>query len=225
MCPRKYRLGKREIEIQATRDAILFAAKDLFQESGYHRTSIEDVARRADVAPATIYYQFGTKPGLLDAVFSSLFDRRDFDEWTVESDAIGDSTQVVASAVRSVCRVWKEEPALLRSLLALGAVDPALRPVIDRHDQTRRAMVRRVAAYLAERGALAPEFDERRAADLLSMLTGFANFDYLITRCNQSADAATTAIIELAMALVDPAIRQHQTFVAAVANAPVAIDS
>ena len=74
MCPRQYRLGKRQAEIQATRDAIVRAAKELFQESGYHRTSIEDVARRANVAPATIYYQFGTKPGLLDGVLASLFD-------------------------------------------------------------------------------------------------------------------------------------------------------
>jgi AcrR family transcriptional regulator len=203
MCPRKYRLGKREVEIQATRDTILRAAKDLFQESGYHRTSIEDVARRADVAPATIYYQFGTKPGLLDAVLGSMFDGRDGDIWTIESDAIGDSDHVLGSAVRRVCRMWAKEPALLRSLLALGAVDPALRPVIEEHDETRRTMLRRVAAYLAERDALAPSYDERRAADVLSMLTSFANFDHLVARCAFSEAEAIASIIGLAGTLID----------------------
>ncbi|MGD9895114.1 MAG: TetR/AcrR family transcriptional regulator [Dehalococcoidia bacterium] len=204
MCPRRYRLGKREAEIQATRDAIVGAAKDLFQESGYHRTSIEDVARRADVAPATVYYQFGSKPGLLDAVLAAVLDGRDGEAGSIGTDTFDDLDQVVVVAVRRVCRGWVEEASLLRSLLALGSVDPALRPVIEKHDEARRAVLRRVAAQLAERKALAPGYDERRAADVLSMLTGFSNFDHLVTRGGFSEAEAVASIAGLARALIDP---------------------
>jgi hypothetical protein len=136
-------------------------------------------------------------------VLASMFDGRDVDEWTIGSDAFDDLDQVVAIAVRRVCRVWTVEPALLRSLLSLGAVDPTLLPVIDEHDETRRTMLRRVASYLAERDALAPGYDARRAADVLSMLTSFASFDHLVTRCAFSDIEAIDSIIGLAGILVD----------------------
>jgi AcrR family transcriptional regulator len=208
MCPRQYRLGKREAEIQATRDAILRAAKDLFQESGYHRTSVEDVARRADVAPATVYYQFGSKPGLLDAALASTLNGYDVDEWTSGSDAFDDLDQVVASAVRRVCHLWMQEPDLLRSLLGLGAVDPTLRPVIEAHNEARQTMLRQVATQLAAREALAQGYDECRAADVLSMLTSFASFDHLVGHRGFSPDAAIESLTGLALMLIDPA-RRH----------------
>jgi AcrR family transcriptional regulator len=203
MCPRKYRLGKREVEIQATRDAILSAAKDLFQEFGYYRTSVEDVARRADVAPATIYYQFGTKPGLLDAVLASLFDRPESHDRVAVGSEPADPYGVVAAAVHGASRVWMSEPDLLRSLLGLGAVDPALRSVIEQRDETRRRALDTAARRLADCGALAKGYDERRAADVLSMLTSFANFDHLVTRCGLYGMEAIETIIGLAGTLID----------------------
>ncbi len=51
------------------------AARDLFLEQGYARTTIADVARAADVAPQTVYWAFGSKAGLVreirDAWFAS----------------------------------------------------------------------------------------------------------------------------------------------------------
>ena len=204
MCPRKYRLGKREVEIQATRNAILGAARDLFQESGYHRTSIEDVARRADVAPATIYYHFGTKPGLLDAVLASLFDPPEIRDPRSDRAEFVDPYGVVAAAVHSACRVWISEPDLLRSLLGLGDVDPTLRSVIDQREESRRQALDAVARRLADQSALASGYDECRAADVLSMLTSFANFDHLVRHCGFCEMDAIAAIIRLASTLVDP---------------------
>jgi AcrR family transcriptional regulator len=204
MCPRKYRLGKREVEIQATRDAILSAARDLFQEFGYHRTSIEDVARRADVSPATIYYQFGTKPGLLDAVLASLFDPPEIHDRMSDGAELVDPYGVVATAVHGACRVWMNDPDLFRALLGLGDVDPSLRSVIDQREESRRRALDAVARRLSGQGALAIGYDERRAADVLSMLTSFASFDHLVTRRGFCEVDAIEAIIGLASTLVDP---------------------
>jgi len=59
----------------ATRTRIVDAARDLFVEQGYARTTIADIARAADVAPQTVYWAFGSKAGLVreirDAWFAS----------------------------------------------------------------------------------------------------------------------------------------------------------
>jgi AcrR family transcriptional regulator len=66
--PRTYRLGQRQAATEQTRARILAAARDLLMSpDGYARSSIEAVARRADVARMTVYHQFGAKIGLLNS--------------------------------------------------------------------------------------------------------------------------------------------------------------
>ncbi len=66
--PRSYRLGRREASVSRTHERILDAARSLFAEVGFHGVGLEEVARRADVSRKTVYYQFGSKRGLLEAV-------------------------------------------------------------------------------------------------------------------------------------------------------------
>src|SRR5215813_12867580 len=73
MSPRPYRLGQRQAATEQTRARIISAARDLLMSAdGYARFSIEAVARQADVARMTVYHQFGSKVGLLEALCDSL---------------------------------------------------------------------------------------------------------------------------------------------------------
>ena len=54
---------------QATRERILDAAETLFAGRGYHGVSIRDVTGAAEVDVALVSYHFGSKQGLLEAVF------------------------------------------------------------------------------------------------------------------------------------------------------------
>ena len=73
MSPRPYRLGKREEVIGEGRRRILDAARELLgTATAYPGFTVDAVARRADVARATVYYQFGSKTGLLEAVCDDL---------------------------------------------------------------------------------------------------------------------------------------------------------
>jgi AcrR family transcriptional regulator len=49
---------------QATRQALVTAANELFDEVGYTAALTSDIARRADVAQATLFRYFGTKADL-----------------------------------------------------------------------------------------------------------------------------------------------------------------
>ncbi|TMF81946.1 MAG: TetR/AcrR family transcriptional regulator, partial [Chloroflexi bacterium] len=70
MSPRPYRLGQRQMAADETRSRILNAAREQLEKEASF--SIDAVARRADVARMTVYYQFGSRRGLLEALFDDL---------------------------------------------------------------------------------------------------------------------------------------------------------
>jgi AcrR family transcriptional regulator len=62
--PRSYSMGRRTQAVTATRQRILDAALALYQEQGIAAATMQDVARRADVAPGTVANHFGTAAAL-----------------------------------------------------------------------------------------------------------------------------------------------------------------
>jgi AcrR family transcriptional regulator len=62
--PRSYSLGKRADQVAATRRRIVDAALALYQEQSVSATTMQDVARRADVAPGTVANHFGSAEAL-----------------------------------------------------------------------------------------------------------------------------------------------------------------
>ena len=64
-CAKASRMTRRDEYAQATRQAILDAARQLFAERGYFATKVDDIAAKARVAPATVYAVTGGKYGLL----------------------------------------------------------------------------------------------------------------------------------------------------------------
>lgn len=65
--------GRRELESESTRRAILAAAEALLAALGEDGLSIREVCLRAGVTPPTIYHHFGDKAALVDRVVDDCF--------------------------------------------------------------------------------------------------------------------------------------------------------
>jgi AcrR family transcriptional regulator len=50
---------------EVRRDELVAAAVGLFQQRGFHQTTVQDIARAADVAPGTVYLYFASKDQVL----------------------------------------------------------------------------------------------------------------------------------------------------------------
>src|SRR4051812_29693452 len=55
----------RDRRAQLTREEVLAAARRLFAERGYTRTSVRDIAQAAGVSPQTVYDSVGSKSELV----------------------------------------------------------------------------------------------------------------------------------------------------------------
>jgi AcrR family transcriptional regulator len=67
--PRPYRSTLREDQARATRRRIVDAARELFVEQGYGKTTIDAIAARAEVSRKTVFSSVGGKVALLKLAF------------------------------------------------------------------------------------------------------------------------------------------------------------
>ena len=66
--PRPYRMVKRKARTEENRERTLASARTLLLSEDFSEFSMEAVARQAGVIRPTLYYQFKSKAGLLEAV-------------------------------------------------------------------------------------------------------------------------------------------------------------
>jgi len=171
MSPRPYRLGQRQVAADQTRARILAAARDQLEEATSF--SIDAVARRADVARMTVYYQFGSKRGLLEALFAVLAARGGMQQLPTAFQQ-ADPMLALNRMIDVFARFWSSDRVVLRRLRAMAALDPELDQVLRERNEGRRNGLRVIVSRLAGRGA-----DVAETVDLLFAVTSFENFDVL----------------------------------------------
>lgn len=63
---------------ETARDTILRAAKDLFTSKGFANTTVREICQQAGVTAPALYYHFGSKEGLFEAVVEDTLTLDDF---------------------------------------------------------------------------------------------------------------------------------------------------
>ena len=107
------RTGRRPGE-SGTRERIADAARRLFAERGFDRTSVRAVAAEAGVDPALVHHYFGTKQRLFIEAVDFPIDAVS----ALETLSIGDVDDAGERLVRFALRLW-DDPAVLPRLLGV----------------------------------------------------------------------------------------------------------
>ena len=179
----------------STRGRILDAARGIILEEGFSELSLERVAERAGVVRATIYYQFGSRRGLLEALVGATEERGEI-HLTREED------HTVRDLLNRVIRIWEVDGDIIRGFLSMGVSDELTREVIDRHQRGRRQRIIEMVDDFDRAGHL--RADRQDAVDLLWMLTNFHSYDFVRRRTDRSTEDSRR-LLELAFAnLVSP---------------------
>jgi AcrR family transcriptional regulator len=179
MSPRPYRLGQRQAATEQTRSRIVQAARELLMApGGFSNFSIETVARQADVARMTVYHQFGSKLGLLEALCDSLAASGGMEQL---SDAFRQAKPLDAlnRYILIFGHFWDVDRLVMRRLRALAALDPDFEQLMQTRDQWRRRGVSVIAQRLCEQEASSSNPAPDEIVDILFTLTSFETFDTL----------------------------------------------
>jgi AcrR family transcriptional regulator len=179
MSPRAYNLGQRQAATEETRARIVAAARELLAGSdSITGFTIDAVARRAGVARMTIYYQYHSKVGLLEAVCDSLAGSGGMGQLAgafhrpEPLDALAEFIAVFGS-------FWDADRPVTRRLRGLGALDPEIAQVLQARDRRRRTGLEVIIGRLTERYGKPSAETRGEALDILYTLTSFETFDTL----------------------------------------------
>ena len=193
MSPRPYTAIRRRAAAEATKRRVLAAGRDLLIAHGGKGFTIDAVAERAGVARMTVYYQFGTKKGLRDALFSDLAAHALVDRLR-HSAAQSAPFDALAEFMGTLVGFWAADRLVIRRLRSLALLDPAADGDLRAADAHRLDAVRHIVRRLTEQhGRPSPAVADDVVLILFS-LTSFETFDALAGAARTPEDVATLLI-------------------------------
>ena len=197
MSPRPYRLGLREAAREATRSRIIEVACRLLASGGFGAFTIDTVAGAADVSRMTVYNQFGSKAGLLEAIFDWVAQRGDVQRM---GNAAGhpDPREGLALFIRACCALWASNRKVHRRLVGLAAIDPDFESALFSREERRAGPVRALLTFMSERDGSPESGQLETAVKVVMALTSFSTVDALA-----GPDGDPAGVAEPLIALVD----------------------
>lgn len=204
MSPRPYRMGKRQAAADDTRARILEAARQLLANESETDLSIQAIARRADVSRLTIYYQFKSRPGLLEALYDHLAIRGNMRRMA-EVFHEADPSVALEKLVLTFLGFWSSDPVVIRRLRGMAILDAEIDQGIRARDARRQHAAREIIrrTVLGGKKKLFTE-QQNLTADVLSMLTSFESYDAL-ARAGHTQGTILATLTRMARAAVDSA--------------------
>jgi AcrR family transcriptional regulator len=172
---RSYTSAVRQEQAAQTRARILDAARRLFVEKGFARTTVQDIASTAAVAADTVYAVFGSKARVLTALI---------DLHLVPDGSVANVTELpAAQAMRDETDQRKQLELFAEFITAISthlrpifeilrtasAVEPDMAAVHQEMDRFRLKNMHQYAAWVAARGPL--RVDTERAGEIMWAVT------------------------------------------------------
>ena len=180
---------------------ILRAARELLLASeSFSGFSIDAVARKADVARMTVYHQFGSKIGLLEALSDFLAAHGGMEQLASAFQS-PEPHDALVKFIAVFGHFWESDRQVMSRLRALAALDPDFEQVIRARDEGRRQGLRVIVGRFAEQyGQTAPgAFAD--VVDALYTLTSF-EFFHMLAGPSRSIEDVVPLVQRLALAAI-----------------------
>ncbi len=194
---RPYQLGKRGQSMAETRARVIEAAREALSEDACRGLSMDEIARRAGVARATLYHQFTSKFDLFNAVVAETAERNDA-RGVRELREGPEAAVALRQYVPALCSFYARGYVLLRNVVGLMAIDPDANRVIGAYDANRREGLTRMVERLTDQGHFSRTFTQAEAIDVLWMLTGFQTFNHLYGSSGLPVDEVASLLLRQA---------------------------
>jgi AcrR family transcriptional regulator len=163
-------LAVREVHVarrgEELREHILWAAKDVFLELGFERTSMDLVAARAETSKRSLYAHFESKDKLFLAVVELVRDLY-LDGLKTPDDYGEDSAEAIVLFCARFLQILLYEPALRACRLFIAEAERHPEAAAKYYDAIVDTPHRRLVAFLSDRYELVPSASSDIAHELL----------------------------------------------------------
>jgi AcrR family transcriptional regulator len=175
---RRYRLGRRRAQADKTRAKLVAAARRILMgRDGLAAFGLEGVAKRAGVTRLTVYNQFGSKTGLLEAVCDDIAQRGRLAERLGAAFQSPDAHACLDAVIEAFLEFWKADRTACRRLRSMAILDPTFKGATMRDERRAIALRAALLRVAGPRGCAVTDVDE--CTRIIAMLTSFETFDAL----------------------------------------------
>ena len=174
MAARSYTASRRRGR-PASVELVLDASERLIREDGFHAATMDELAAAAGVSRATVFNRFGSKLGVLEALFNRCLESPEM-EAVLGAFEVDDPVAGLDAVVETSCAMWEGHGFIVEQLEAIASLEGGARALLEGQWEQQRAALAGLARRLARAGRLRPGLGEARATATLHMLTSLESF-------------------------------------------------
>jgi AcrR family transcriptional regulator len=167
-------------QAEATRQAIVQAARTLFAQHGYQATTIQAIAQQAGVAVPTLYATFGSKAAILSALVKSAGADESIRALARAAFAEPDPRRQLPLAARVMRSIHEDDADIEDVLWQAGGGDPDLAAVWRQSHQQQLSRLGELMGVIAQKGALKPGLTTETVTDILWLLGSPESYRLLV---------------------------------------------
>ncbi len=193
---RTYTLHKRAQAAQDTRLSIVEATRTLLAETGYPEISLDDIAGRAGVSRQTIYVQFGSKSGVLQAVGEHI-EQAALEGLIPTLLQASNPIDALRSGLERVAQFYEHDAQVLRNLHAQTVYDASYATVWRNKQLEIWRNTRRLVEWLDLDGCLTAAWSVDEATDWLWAASSFESYHQLVSERGWTAEQFVQRIMQL----------------------------
>jgi AcrR family transcriptional regulator len=180
-----------------TRQALVAAARSVFERDGFLEARIIDIAAEAGVATGSFYTYFTSKEDAFAAVVEEISEEMLHPRLHELADR-DDPIAVIEAANRAYLLAYRRNARLMALLEQVAQIDEEFRALRLRRARAFGVRNAQAIARLQERGLADAKLDPRLAADALSaMVSRMAYLRYVLRLDATSLDALTDTLTRL----------------------------
>ena len=198
----EHRARVAKLQVEATRNLILDAARLLFERDGYHAAAIRAIAAEAEVSEPTVYVHFGSKLSLLQALVvraKADAEQQELDERYSQSAG---AEEMITVGFRSLRRHMQLAAPIDRVIRNAARAGESLEVDTGLGASARRQHSARVAKRLEAEGRLRAGITWGRAADVLYLLSSLEVYENLVGESGWTLDEYEEWLPAAAMSLL-----------------------
>lgn len=182
---------------------VLAAAERLITDNEFHSATMDEVATVAGVSRATVFNRFGSKLGVLQALFTRAMEGPEMEK-IGKALEIEDPVASLEALSEAACAIWESQRYIHEQLQAIVVLEPDAGALVKQQREEQRADLQALSRRLARAGRLRPGLSEARAGATLHMLTSLESFLWLRREYRLSLRQTRETIAAQARTLLRP---------------------